>query len=83
MPAAEMEEGGGGGGVVEFEGEGGETVSEGPGGRVVEAGERLLRQVLSSDTPTILTSELPPWRPRESVMKNTIEVPWATLTFHA
>jgi hypothetical protein len=41
----------------------------------VEEGERLLRQLLSSEEPTVLISELPPLRPAASTIKNIIDVP--------
>ena len=49
----------------------------------VEEGDRLLRQLLSSEAPTVLISELPPLRPTASTIKNIIDVPWATLAFQA
>jgi hypothetical protein len=36
------------------------AVCEAPGGDCVEDGDRPVRQLLSSEKPTILTSELPP-----------------------
>lgn len=44
----------------------------------VEEGERPLRHVESSVIPTVLTSEVPPLRPRESTIVNSIDVPAAT-----
>jgi len=44
----------------------------------VEEGEELLRQVESSVIPTVLTSEVPPLRPSESVIVNSSDVPAAT-----
>lgn len=54
------------------------AVCEAPGGDCVEDGDRPVIQLLSSEKPTIRTSELPPCRPWESVIKNIIEVPRAT-----
>lgn len=55
MPAADM------GGDEELAEDAGEVpVGEGPGGEEVEEGERLLMHELSSETPTVLRSELPP-----------------------
>lgn len=47
-------------------------------GVIVEDGEVPLRHVLSSEIPTIFTSELPPWRPWESTTMNMIDVPFKT-----
>jgi len=49
----------------------------------VEEGERLLRQPLSSEAPTILISELPPLAPTASTIKNIIDVPWTTSAFQS
>jgi hypothetical protein len=79
MLAAEMT----GGELVELGEEGSaELVCVGLGGLVVVEGELLSIQLLSSEAPTDLISELPPWRPWESVMKKIIEVPRAALTVH-
>jgi len=56
-----------------------DTVGE--GAPRVEDGDKLFRQLLSSDTPTNVISELPPGRPCESVMENIIDVPRITLAF--
>jgi hypothetical protein len=79
MLAAEM----GGGAEVALGEEGSALVCVGPGASVVVEGEELSKQLLSSEAPTDLISELPPWRPWESVMKKIIEVPRAALTVHA
>jgi hypothetical protein len=52
------------------------------GNALVEEGDEESRQLLSSEIPTIFTSELPPWRPCESVIAKIIEVPGATLAVH-
>jgi hypothetical protein len=45
----------------------------------VEDGEALLRHVMSSVIPTVLTSEVPPLRPTASTIVNNNDVPAATL----
>lgn len=60
MLAAEM---GVGEGEALDEEEGDELVCVEPGASVVVEGEELLKQLLSSEAPTDLMSELPPWRP--------------------
>ena len=47
-------------------------------GLVVDVGDCALRQVESSEDATVRMSELPPCRPRESTMTNTMVVPAAT-----
>ena len=58
---------------LELEGVDVGTVGEGVAR--VEDGDELSRQLLSSDTPTILISELPPCPPCASVIENIIDVP--------
>ena len=43
----------------------------------VDDGELLFKQLVSSDLATTLTSEAPPFRPLESFIKKTTEVPFA------
>jgi hypothetical protein len=46
-------------------------------GLAVDVGDCALRQVESSEDATVRMSELPPCRPRESIMTNTTVVPAA------
>jgi len=55
------------------------AVAVAEGALLVVEGERPVKQLLSSEEPTITISELPPVRPSASNMKNTIDVPRATL----
>jgi len=48
-----------------------------------EEGKLPVRQVASSDNPTMSTLELPPDRPSESTMSNMSEVPAATSTIQS
>lgn len=79
MLAAEM----GDGAEVTLGEEGNGLDCVGLGASAVAEGDELSKQLLSSEAPTDLISELPPWRPWESVMKKIIEVPRAALTVHA
>lgn len=53
-------------------------VGEGTGAGV-EDGEVLSRQLASLVMPTVFTSDVPPLRPRESNIVNSIDVPAPTL----
>jgi hypothetical protein len=80
MPSAEMGVEVGEGDAPDEEGPATVLVCVGLGALVVVESEELSKHVLSSEAPTDLKSELPPWRPWESVMKKIIEVPRAALT---
>lgn len=54
-----------------------EAEVEAEGGLDTEVGTLPVRQVASSERPTVFTWELPPWRPLESVMRKTTDVPEA------
>lgn len=58
-----------------------EAVAEGMADK--DVGESALKQLASSVIPTSFTSELPPFRPRESVIIHTMEVPPATSAIHS
>lgn len=53
------------------------------GGAEVEVGEEASKQLLSSVFPTILMSELPPWRPFASTIIKINDVERAAFTSHA
>jgi len=57
-------------------------VFEADGGFAVDEGDWLLRHELSLVVPTRRTSVLPPWRPRASTRKKSIEVPCGTFVVH-